>query len=431
MTALVQTGTPQRTRQWNAVIAASIGNALEWFDFVVYGFFAITIARLFFPAADEGTSLLVALATFGVTYFMRPLGAIVLGDYADRHGRKAAFSLSIVLMTLGTGIIALAPTYAAIGLWAPILIVLARCIQGFSAGGEFGAATAFLAEQHPERRGFFASWQFASQGLTTVLATAFGAVLAGALSVEQMDSWGWRIPFLFGLLIGPVGYYLRSHVEETAEFRSTHVRRAPLREAFLEGKKRLLISFGAVVLCTVAMYTILFLPTYAVRQLGLPASGSFLATLLNGSLQMVLIPVVGAWSDRHGRLPLTFCAAIALLVGIYPLFAWLAAAPTLGNLLIFQAVIGVLAAGYMGALPAHGGTLPNQHADDRFIGCLFLWGRSVRRLCACDQCVAYRSDGKQPGAEFLPDGGGAHKHCSPGCRTPAGDTLSEPPSGEL
>ena len=145
MTALVQTGTPQRTRQWNAVIAASIGNALEWFDFVVYGFFAITIARLFFPAADEGTSLLVALATFGVTYFMRPLGAIVLGDYADRHGRKAAFSLTIVLMTLGTGIIALAPTYAAIGLWAPILIVLARCIQGFSAGGEFGAATAFLA----------------------------------------------------------------------------------------------------------------------------------------------------------------------------------------------------------------------------------------------------------------------------------------------
>ena len=352
MTALVQTGTPQRTRQWNAVIAASIGNALEWFDFVVYGFFAITIARLFFPAADEGTSLLVALATFGVTYFMRPLGAIVLGNYADRHGRKAAFSLSIVLMTLGTGIIALAPTYAAIGLWAPILIVLARCIQGFSAGGEFGAATAFLAEQHPERRGFFASWQFASQGLTTVLATAFGAVLAGALSVEQMDSWGWRIPFLFGLLIGPVGYYLRSHVEETAEFRSTHVRSAPLREAFLEGKKRLLISFGAVVLCTVATYTILFLPTYAVRQLGLPASGSFLATLLNGSLQMVLIPVVGAWSDRHGRLPLTFCAAIALLVGIYPLFAWLAAAPTLENLLIFQAIIGVLAAGYMGALPA-------------------------------------------------------------------------------
>jgi MFS transporter, MHS family, proline/betaine transporter len=352
MTTLAHTAMPQESRQWRAVIAASIGNALEWFDFVVYGFFAITIARLFFPASNEDISLLVALATFGVTYFMRPLGAVVLGNYADRHGRKAAFSLSIILMTLGTGVIALAPTYSSIGLWAPILITLARCIQGFSAGGEFGAATVFLAEQRPEKRGFFASWQFASQGLTTVLATAFGTILAATLSTEQMDSWGWRTPFLFGLLIGPVGYYLRSHLDETAEFRSVHVRPAPLREAFLEGKKRLLIAVGVVVLCTVATYTILFLPTYAVRQLGLPASGSFAATLLNGSLQIVLIPLVGAWSDRHGRLPVAFCAAIALLLGIYPLFAWLAAAPTLGNLLVFQAIIGVLAAGYVGALPA-------------------------------------------------------------------------------
>jgi MHS family proline/betaine transporter-like MFS transporter len=190
MAAMVETILPQRSRQWHAIIAASVGNALEWFDFVVYGFFAITIAKLFFPAADESISLLVALATFGVTYFMRPLGAIVLGHYADRHGRKAAFSLTMILMTLGTGIIALAPTYALVGVWAPILIALARCIQGFSAGGEFGAATAFLAEQHPARRGFFASWQFASQALTTVLATGFGAALAGALTIDQMDSWG-------------------------------------------------------------------------------------------------------------------------------------------------------------------------------------------------------------------------------------------------
>jgi MHS family proline/betaine transporter-like MFS transporter len=336
MAAMVETILPQRSRQWHAIIAASVGNALEWFDFVVYGFFAITIAKLFFPAADESISLLVALATFGVTYFMRPLGAIVLGHYADRHGRKAAFSLTMILMTLGTGIIALAPTYALVGVWAPILIALARCIQGFSAGGEFGAATAFLAEQHPARRGFFASWQFASQALTTVLATGFGAVLAGALTIDQMDSWGWRVPFIFGLLIGPVGYYLRSHVEETPESRSTQIRRSPLREALSDGKKRLLIAFGTVVLCTVVIYTILFTPTYAIRQLGLPASGSFLATLLTGSVQMILIPLVGAWSDRNGRLPLTVCAAVAILLAAYPLFAWLAAAPTLVNLMIFR-----------------------------------------------------------------------------------------------
>jgi MFS transporter, MHS family, proline/betaine transporter len=352
MTTLAQAELPEQSRTWHAVAAASIGNALEWFDFVVYGFFAVTIAKLFFPAADEAVSLLVALATFGVTYFMRPLGAIVLGDFSDRHGRKAALTLAIVLMTLGTGIIAVAPTYSAIGPWAPILIVAARLIQGFSAGGEFGIATAFLAEQHPERRGFFASWQFASQGLTTVLATAFGAALAATLSVDQMDVWGWRVPFIFGLLIGPVAYYLRHHVEETAEFRSTQIGTAPLREVFSDGKKRMLITFGTVVLCTVAMYTILFMPIYAVRQLGLPPSGSFLAALLTGSIQMVLIPVVGALSDRCGRLPITFASAVAILLAIYPMFAWLAAAPTLGTLLIFQTMIGVLVAGYMGALPA-------------------------------------------------------------------------------
>jgi MFS transporter, MHS family, proline/betaine transporter len=352
MTTLAQTGSPVESRSWHAIAAASIGNALEWFDFVVYGFFAVTIAKLFFPAADETVSLLVALATFGVTFFMRPLGAIVLGSFSDRHGRKSALALAIVLMAFGTGIIAVAPTYSAVGLLAPALIVAARLLQGFSAGGEFGIATAFLAEQHPERRGFFASWQFASQGLTTVLATAFGATLAATLSAEQMDVWGWRVPFVFGLLIAPVAYYLRHHVEETIEFRSTSVRQAPLREALATGKARMLIATGIIVLCTVSMYTILFMPTYAVRQLGLPPSGSFLAALLTGSIQMVCIPIVGALSDRYGRLPITCASAAAILLAIYPMFAWLAAVPTLQTLLIFQTIIGLLAAGYMGALPA-------------------------------------------------------------------------------
>ena len=143
MTTLAQTGSPVESRSWHAIAAASIGNALEWFDFVVYGFFAVTIAKLFFPAADETVSLLVALATFGVTFFMRPLGAIVLGSFSDRHGRKSALALAIVLMAFGTGIIAVAPTYSAVGLLAPALIVAARLLQGFSAGGEFASATAF------------------------------------------------------------------------------------------------------------------------------------------------------------------------------------------------------------------------------------------------------------------------------------------------
>src|SRR5215475_12014058 len=206
---IVTLSVPQVRSRVAAVIAASIGNALEWFDFVVYGFFALTISKLFFPAGDQTLSLLLTFGTFGVTFFMRPLGAIVLGSYADRHGRKATLVLTIGLMMLGTAVIAVMPTYQTIGVLAPLLIVIARMIQGFSAGGEFGSATAFLAEQDPKRRGFFASWQLASQGLTTVLATGFGVVLSGLLAPPQLESWGWRTPFIFGLLIGPVAYYIR------------------------------------------------------------------------------------------------------------------------------------------------------------------------------------------------------------------------------
>lgn len=350
MTATTFAASPARS-QWRAVTAASIGNALEWFDFVVYGFFAVTMAKLFFPTENETVSLLLALGTFGVTFVMRPLGAIVLGTYADRHGRKAALTLTITVMMAGTALIAFAPTYSSMGLFAPTLIVAARMLQGFSAGGEFGSATAFLAEQDPERRGFFASWQFASQGLTTILATAFGATLTGTLSADQMDSWGWRIPFIFGLLIGPVAYYIRRHVDETIEFRATRTSTAPLREALADGRK-LLIVLGTVILATVAMYTILFMPTYATRQLGLPASGSFMASLLTGAIQMLLIPVVGTMSDRHGRFPITFVSGAAILLAIYPMFVWLAASPTLQTLLVVQATMGVMIAGYMGALPA-------------------------------------------------------------------------------
>jgi MHS family proline/betaine transporter-like MFS transporter len=346
----MQTSAPQR--RWRAVAAASIGNALEWFDFVIYGYFAATLAELFFPTKSDVDSLLLALATFGITFFVRPLGAVVIGVFADRHGRKAALTLTIGLMMLGTAIIAVTPGYAAIGALAPIAIVVARLIQGISAGGEFGSATAFLAEQDATRRGFFASWQFASQGLTTVLATGFGAALAGGLSGEQMVQWGWRVPFFFGLLIGPVAYYLRRHVDETLEFQSLSGRRATWQEALSDSKQRLLVSLGAVVLCTVVMYTTLFMPSFAVRQLGLSQAGSFLATLLTGAIQIVLVPVFGALSDRKGRLPIMLAAATGVLLVSYPMFAWMAATPTLTTLLTVQAIVGVLAAAYMGPLPA-------------------------------------------------------------------------------
>ena len=192
-----------RTRQ---IVAAVIGNALEWYDFVVYGFMTVIISRLFFPSDSEYASLLLTMATFGVGFFMRPAGGILIGLYADRKGRKAALQLVIAMMTLAIAMIAFAPTYAAIGAAAPIMIVLARLLQGFATGGEFASATAFLVESAPaERRGFYGSLQMVGQSVAALAGAASGMLITQGLSVEQIDSWGWRLPFIIGLLIGTGG----------------------------------------------------------------------------------------------------------------------------------------------------------------------------------------------------------------------------------
>jgi MHS family proline/betaine transporter-like MFS transporter len=203
--------TRQRRR---AILATVLGNGLEWFDFTVYSFFAVIIAKLFFPTGNELTSLLLTVATFGVGFFMRPVGGIVLGIYADKVGRKAALSLTILLMAAGTALIGLAPTYSQIGVWAPLLIVAARLLQGFSAGGEMGSATAFLTEYAPpDKRAYYSSWIQSSIGFAVLLGAAVGTFVTARLSADALHSWGWRMPFLIGILIGPVGYFIRSRME--------------------------------------------------------------------------------------------------------------------------------------------------------------------------------------------------------------------------
>lgn len=339
-------------RPVRAVVAASFGNALEWFDNVIYGFFALTIARQFFPTHDPNVSLLIAFGTFGASFFFRPLGGVVIGAYADRAGRKAALLLTMMLMLIGTATIAFMPPYSSIGITAPILVVVARVIQGFSAGGEFGSATAFLAEQSPGRRAFYSSWQFASQGLTTLLAAAFGVAIETALTVDQVHSWGWRIPFFFGLLIGPVALYIRRHVDESPEFRSAEPNRNPLADAMRSQKLRMLIGLGAVVLATVTSYTLLYMPTYAVRHLGLAASDGFCATLTAGAILFLLTPVAGLAADRYGRLAVAVPCAMLLTMAPVPLFAWMADAASSETLFVSQALIACLSAGYLGGLPA-------------------------------------------------------------------------------
>jgi MHS family proline/betaine transporter-like MFS transporter len=251
------------------VIATSIGNALEWYDIAVYGYFAVYIAKAFFPNSDPTISLLLTLGTFALSFITRPLGGAILGTYADRYGRKASLMVSIVLMTLGTLAISFMPTYQTIGVVAPVAVLLARLVQGFSAGGEFGSSTAFLVEHAPDRRGFIASWQFATQGLGNVFASAFGVGLTLWMAPADLQSWGWRIPFLFGALIGPAGVYIRNHIEDATA--PPAKQESPIRQVLSQQKFRVMLGIGALAISTAVNYLILYMPTYAVKTLHLPA----------------------------------------------------------------------------------------------------------------------------------------------------------------
>ncbi|MBZ3691879.1 MFS transporter [Phyllobacterium calauticae] len=340
----------------HAIAAATIGNGLEWFDFTVYGFFTPIIARLFFPAINDLTSILLTVGTYGVGFFMRPVGAVVLGVYADRKGRKAALTLTILMMAFGTALLGFAPTYAQAGIVGPLVIVLARLIQGFSAGGEIGGATAFLIEYAPpEKRGFYASWQQTSQALAVVLGGICGTIITHALDPAAIDSWGWRVPFLLGLLIGPVGFYIRARVDETPVFTDSHTQKSesPLRDALRDHPRGIASGFGVTILWTVCTYVLLFyMTTYAVKQLNIPLADAFVATTIGGLVLMLGCPIAGALSDRVGRKRLLLAAAIAIGVLIYPLFAWVNAKPDLMTLAIVQGILGLLLAAFTGPAPA-------------------------------------------------------------------------------
>lgn len=334
------------------IFAVTIGNALEFFDFTVYGFLALVIGKLFFPSFNTYGQLLLTAASFGVGFIARPLGSIVIGAYADRAGRKKAMTLTIFMMALGCAMIAFTPTYAYIGVVAPIVIVLARLIQGFSAGGEVGASTTLLVEHAtPADRGFMASWQVASQGLGILLGAAVVLLLTTTLGPQGMESWGWRVPFFLGMLIAPVGMYIRRHLEESLEIApaSAAPRKSSLAEVCSEHGKTVLSAILSGTGGTAAVYVVTFyVPTYAIRELGLPPPMALFGAALVLFLTFALAPLAGRWSDRVGRKPLIAWSRIALLVLVYPAFFWLNTSPTpavlfivvsvLSSLLVFQAV---------------------------------------------------------------------------------------------
>ena len=333
-----------RTVATRQIVAAVIGNALEWYDFVVYGFLTVIISRLFFPADNEYASLLMTMVTFGVGFFMRPVGGVLIGMYADRHGRKAALQLIILLMTISIAMIAFAPTYAAIGVAAPLIILLARLLQGMATGGEFASATSFLVECAPAgRRGFFGSLQMVGQSLAALAGAAMGMLITQGLSPEQIDSWGWRLPFVFGLLIGPVGLYIRRHLNETEAFTSAkqqQIERVSLGRLCREHTRAVLACFGLVVAGTIMYYVVLiYMPTYAKTQLKIPLGDAFMAQVAGLLCLTAAIPFFGALSDRIGRKPVLMFALLCYFVLPYPLLAWLQAEPTLTRLTLMQIVL--------------------------------------------------------------------------------------------
>ncbi len=339
-----------------AIAAAVVGNALEWFDFTVFSLFASQIGKAFFPVGNDITSLLLALATFGVGFVLRPIGAVVLGHYADRAGRRAALSLIIVLMSVGTAIIALTPTFARIGIAASALIVAARLIQGFSVGGEMGGATAFLIESAPQdQRGLFASWQFAGQAAAALTGSLVALCLTRLLTPAELAGWGWRVPFLLGLAIGPVGYYLRSKMSDSdAVSDSRHLAsRLPVLAAWRGYRREIALSFGTTILGTAAVYIVIFfMPTYAVRTLGFASGDAFTATLLASTLWLVFSPIAGRISDRVGRRKQLLAVALAIATVSYPLFSLLIAFPVTGTLIAVQGALAILLALFIGPLAA-------------------------------------------------------------------------------
>ncbi len=336
------------------VVRVSSGNFLEMYDFMVFGYFASAIGRAYFPARDPHASLLLALATYGAAFLMRPIGAVVLGSYLDRRGRRAGLLLTLGLMSAGTLTIALMPGYATLGLWAPALVLLGRLVQGVSAGVELGGVSVYLAEiATPGHEGFYVSWQSASQQIAVMFAALFGVVLSTFLPSDAMDAWGWRVPLLAGCLILPLLFWIRSSLPETQSFLA-RPRRPSGRAAVISlvtHWRVILVGAGMVMMTTVSFYFITaYTPTFGRTALHLGDRESLWVTLAVGAGNLVWLPVSGALSDRIGRRPiLLVCSGLALATA-YPALAFLASAPSFGRLLSVQLWLSFLYAGYNGAM---------------------------------------------------------------------------------
>jgi MFS family permease len=353
-TASASIGAPASAQSRRAVTAAVIGNVLEWYDFAVYGYVAAIIGRNFFPGTDETTELLKAFLTFGLGFVARPIGGIVIGRMGDTHGRKSALLLTIFLMAAGTVLIGILPTYASIGFAAPALLLFARLMQGFSTGGEWGGSTAFIVEWAPKgRRGLFGSFQQMSVVAGLLLGSAFAALLNTVLTPAQMGDWGWRIPFLVGGLLGPIGIYMRRTIDETPAYAKViSVSTAP--ETGPSGLALAARAFGFTIVWTVCFYVLLtYMPSWTAKYMNLTPAAALWSNTIGLIVLVISIPIMGHLSDRYGRRPLLLICCAAFIILPWPLFTFLASGGVpFAVLVVIQIGIAILISLYSGAGPA-------------------------------------------------------------------------------
>jgi MFS family permease len=343
----------QKSKIWS-VIRVSSGNFLEMYDFMVFGYYAAAIGNAFFPSGNPFVSLMLSLMTFGAGFLMRPLGAIVLGAYTDMHGRRAGLILTLSLMSVGIISIACMPGYATIGLVAPLFVMIGRLVQGFSAGMELGGVSVYLSEiATPGHKGFYVSWQSASQQVAVLFAAAIGVVLSSTLPPQKMMLWGWRVPLLLGCAIIPFLFRLRRSLQETDEFAAS--KHKPSLSEILQSLtarwRIVIIGTMLATMTTVSFYMITaYTPTFGNSVLHLASIDSLIVTLCVGASNLFWLPVMGALSDRVGRRPLLLVCTTLMLVTAYPVMLWLVGGPSFSRLLAVELWLSFIYGSYNGAM---------------------------------------------------------------------------------
>jgi len=343
----------RKAKIWS-VIRVSSGNFLEMYDFMVFGYYASAIGKVFFPSGNPFASLMLSLMTFGAGFLTRPLGAIVLGAYADHHGRRAGLMLTLGLMSVGILTIACMPGYATIGLLAPLFVLMGRLLQGFSAGMELGGVSVYLSEiATPGHKGFYVSWQSGSQQVAVMFAALVGVVLSAKLPPEKMLVWGWRVPLLLGCVIIPFLFWLRHSLQETDEFiaRKHRPSTSEILRSLTANWRIVVVGIMMVTMTTVSFYMITaYTPTFGNSVLHLANLDSLIVTLCVGASNLFWLPVMGALSDRIGRRPLLFVFTILMLVTAYPVMVWLVGGPSFTRLLTVELWLSFIFGSYNGAM---------------------------------------------------------------------------------